>query len=92
MYYHPNKADHYSFFSSTARPLAFNSSRIRSSLIVIPWICSSMLKEIDTNSIFLGEGVVVSMVLTKVFKANPNPSSKVKSSLYSCLRNELAAM
>ncbi len=51
-----------------------------------------MLKDIETNSIFLGDGVVVYIVLTKVFKANPRPSSRVKSSLYSCLRKELAAM
>ena len=51
-----------------------------------------MLKEIETSSIFLGEGVVVYIVFTKVFKAKPNPSSKVKSSLYYCFRNELAAM
>ena len=51
-----------------------------------------MLKEIETNSIFLGEGVVVYIVFTKVFKANPSPYSKVKSSLYYCFRKEFAAM
>lgn len=58
----------------------------------MPWICSSMLKEIETSSIFLGEGVVVSIVFTKVFKAKPSPYSKVSSSLYYCLRKELAAI
>ena len=51
-----------------------------------------MLNDIDTSSIFLAEGVVVSMVLTRVLRANPRPSSKVWSSLYYCLRKELAAM
>ena len=82
---------HYSFFYSTPSPLAFSSSLILSSLMVTPWICSSMVKEMETSSIFLGEGVVVSMVLTSAFKANPSPSSSVKFSLYSCLRKELAA-
>jgi|JI6StandDraft_1071083.scaffolds.fasta_scaffold155274_1 hypothetical protein len=89
---YPNKADHSSFLSYTPSPLATRSSLIRSSVIVIPWICYSMLKEIETSSIFLGEGVVVYIVLTKVFRANPSPYSRVMSSLYSCLRNEFAAM
>jgi hypothetical protein len=50
-----------------------------------------MVNEIDTSSIFLGEGVVVSIVFTKALRANPNPSSKVNSYLYSCFKNELAA-
>ena len=51
-----------------------------------------MLKDMETNSIFLAEGVVVSIVLTRVFRAKPRPSSKVWSSLYYCFRKELAAM
>jgi hypothetical protein len=40
----------------------------------------------------LGDGVVVYMVFTSVFKAKPRPYSKVKSSLYYCLRKEFAAI
>jgi len=48
------------------------------------------LKDIETNSIFFTEGVVVYIVFTKVLRARPKPSSKVWSSLYSCFRKELA--
>ena len=51
-----------------------------------------MLKEIETNSIFFAEGVVVYIVLTKVLRAKPRPYYKVKSSLYYCFKKELAAM
>ena len=87
-----NHNNHSSFFSSTPSPLAFNNYLILSSLIVMPWILSSILNEIETSSIFLGEGVVVSIVFTKVLSANPRPSSRVRSSLYSCFRKELAAI
>lgn len=83
--------NHYSFFYSTPNPFALSSSLILSSPMVIPCICSSMVKEIETSSIFLGDGVVVYMVLTRAFKAKPSPSYKFKLSLYYCLRNEFAA-
>jgi hypothetical protein len=39
--------------------------------MLIPWIYSSILKLMDTNSIFLADGVVVYIVLTKALRANP---------------------
>ena len=58
----------------------------------MPWILSSMLNEMDMSSVFFGDDVIVYMILTKVFKANPSPYSRVKSSLYYCFRKELAAI
>lgn len=80
-----------SSLSSATRPLDFNNSAILVYGTVTPIIFYSISKPIETSSIFLGEGLVVYIVLTKVFKAKPYPSSSVKLSLYSCFKNELAA-
>lgn len=78
-------------YSATDNPLALSNSLILSYEIVNPWIFSYILNPIETNYIFLAEGVVVSMVLTNAFKANPYPSYKVMSYLYYCFKKELAA-
>lgn len=83
--------NHSYFFYSTVRPLDFSNYLILSSLRDNPWTYSFMLKLIETNSIFFGEGVVVSMVLTSAFRAKPNPSSWVKFYLYYCFKKEFAA-
>lgn len=78
-------------YSATESPLALRIYLILSSEIVKPWIFYYILNPIETNSIFLADGVVVYIVFTKAFKANPYPSYKVMSYLYYCFKNELAA-
>jgi hypothetical protein len=60
--------------------------------MLIPWIYYFIEKEIETNSIFFADGVVVYIVLTNVFKAKPRPSYKLKFYLYYCFKKELAAL
>lgn len=83
--------NHSYFFYSHPNPLAFKSSFIFYSDKVVPPMLSSIFRPIETSSIFFGEGVVVYIVFTKAFKANPYPSFKDISSLYSCFKNEFAA-
>lgn len=61
----------FSYLSSATKPFAFKRSLIFSSVTVMPRIFSYISNPIETNSIFLGEGLVVSIVFTNVFKANP---------------------
>lgn len=84
-----NQAFYSSFYATS--PLDFKSSAILSSGMVTPLIFYSISKPIETSYIFFGDGLVVYIVLTKVFKANPYPSYNVIFSLYYCFKNEFAA-